>query len=205
MADDMELYDADGSLIADAHERFVPKEEAEKIRLELEDAKKRLAGLENKDFNFKNLRTKKLAELAEEERAALTTREIELMQRQEAVEEQTRKVSEEQEKFTKRMQEEYRDDAIAAIIGDDDEGRKRVLLQYDRLRDEAETKEDIRKKVRDAVRLSRDEESTNPLFRHAPNLGSESPRARARGFAETERGRSLAKSLGMSIAEEAKK
>lgn len=204
MADDLELYDANGDLITDAKEKFVLKEEAEKVRAELEDAKKRLAGLEDKDRNFKNLRTKKLSELADEEREKLSVKEVELFQRQEAVEEQTRKVSEEQEKFTKRMQEEYRDDAIAALVGEDEETRKKVLFHYDRLRDEAETKEDIRKKVRDAVRLTRDEGESSPLFRHAPNLGSESPRASHKGFAETERGKAFAKSLGLMIGQEKK-
>lgn len=204
MADDTpaeEFFDAAGEPIADFAERFIPKEEAEKVRSELEEAKKRIIGFEDKDLNFKNLRTKKLTELAEDERAKLTAREIEIMQRQEVVEEQTKKLSESQEQFLKQTKEEYRDDAISTLVGDDDETKKRVLYHYDRIRDEATSKEEIRKKVRDAVRLASDDAPGNPLFRGGPSFGSEAPRSKKKSYADTDDGKSLGKLLGLTLEE----
>lgn len=204
---DLELYDADGNLIEDAKDKYVPKETADRMLAEklaekdteLAATRAKLAGLENKDFNFKKLR-----EMKQEEMAKLSTQEIELRQRQEAVEEETKKLREGQETFTKRTIEEYRDDAIGIAIGDDEEVKKKVLFHYDRIKDEATTKEQIRKKVRDAVKLAQDENAGNPLFRGTPNLGSGDPPRRGKNFSDTEAGKAFAKSLGMSFAQDKK-
>lgn len=207
MTEELELYDVDGNLIEDAKEKYVPKEKVDKLvidklaekDIELSATRAKLAGLENKDFNFKRLR-----EMKEEDKAKLSVQEIELRQRQEVIEEETKKLREGQESFTKRTIEEYRDDAISIAIGEDEEVKKKVLFHYDRIRDEATTKEQIRKKVRDAVKLAQDETADNPLFRGTPNLGSGDPPTRHKSYADTEAGKTLAKSLGMSFAQDKK-
>lgn len=205
MADELELYDADGNLIPDAKEKYMTKEAADKLltdklaekNAELAESHKKLAGLENKDFNFKHLR-----DMNAEEKAKLTAQELELRQRQEKVEEETKKLRENQEQFTKSTVEEYRDDAITMAVGEDEEVKKKVLYHYDRIKDEARTKTEIRKKVQDAVKLARDDSAGNPMFRANPNLGGEAPPRRGKGFGDTAEGKAFAKSLGMTWAQD---
>ena len=204
----MELYDADGNLIEDAAERYVTKEQSDKMLAdklaekdkEMVDIKGKLSKLENKDFNFKHLR-----EMNDEEKAKLTAKEMELIQRQEKIEEDSKVSHEKQEAFLKGTIEEYRDDAISTLIGDDEESKKKVLFHYERIKDEAITKAQIKQKVRDAVKLAQDDNASSPLFRGSPSLGGDAPRRKGRDYSDSEEGKTLAKSLGMSWAQDKKK
>ena len=205
--DDLELYDADGNRIEDAADKYVTKEQSDKMLAdklaekdkEMVDIKGKLSKLENKDFNFKHLR-----EMNEEERAKLSAQEIELRQRQEKVENETKSIVEKQEAFLKGTVEEYRDDAIAVLVGDDEEAKKKVLFHYDRIKDEATTKAQIKQKVRDAVKLAQDDSTGSPLFRGSPSLGGDAPRRKGKDYSDTEEGKAMAKSLGMSWAQDKK-
>jgi len=131
------------------------KEIAAKTAQELEEAKKRLAGAENKQMNWQKLSTRTEAEIK-----ALSARELELLQRAEALEEQ-------QKSFFENQRESFKSAALnrLGVVGDED--RKKALAQYERLKDEAQTEDQIFNKMRDAVALEPSLHSSprvNPLF-----------------------------------------
>lgn len=130
-------------------------EEKTKLSTDLEETKAKLAGLENKDFNFKRLEN-----LTKEEMAKLSSREIELMKRQEALEDT-------QKQFTKKQTDSYKEIALARFGISDPETRAKVMAQYDRLKDEASTEDEIYGKMKDAVTVATGRTpgtSPNPVF-----------------------------------------
>ena len=117
------------------------KEELAAAKKELEENKKELAKLQNKDFNFKKLR-----DMNEEERAKLTEAEKSLMAKSEELEEN-------QNKFTTQLVDSYKNEAIAVHVGDDSEMKKKVLANYDRIVGSAVTKEEVYARMRDAFNM----------------------------------------------------
>ena len=114
----------------------------EEKEAEIAEVKKKLETFENKDFNFKKLR-----DMTEDEKKKLSGKEEELLKRQEHLEE-------EQESWTGKIVEGHKGDALAVLVGDDEELRKKVIFHYDRIKDEATTKDEINKKMRDAYLLA---------------------------------------------------
>jgi chromosome segregation ATPase len=148
------LYDADGNEV----EAFLPDEvkplqEAAALHdKELAETKEKLTKLENKDFNFKKMRDMTQAEIEK-----LSAKEIELMKRQENLEEQ-------QTTFKQQVVQSHMNDALAVLAGEDEEVRKKIMHNYERINDDATTKEDIFRKMKDAYRLTTDRSvSMNPL------------------------------------------
>lgn len=109
---------------------------------QIEEVQKELAGLKNKEFNFKKLR-----DMTESERSELTEKEKELMQRQDELEEN-------QKSFTETVIQGHKNDALAVLAGDDKDLRDKIEYHYNRISDKATTKEDINKKVKDAYLLA---------------------------------------------------
>ncbi len=147
-----ELYDADGTLLEGAltpDEAKAVKEAADAAKKEAEEIKAKLQKLENKDMNFKKFR-----DLNEEERTKLSSKEIELMQRQD-------KLEEEQKTFVGMQVASYKDEALAVLAGDNDDLRKKTLFHFDRIKDEAVSKAEIQRKMRDAYRLAKDDSNIN--------------------------------------------
>lgn len=126
-----------------------------KLEAELEQTKQRLAGMENKDFNFRKLRS-----MSEEEMKKLSAREIELMKRQEDLEEKQRD-------FETRQIESSKREALRGYGIMDPETEAKVLANYDRIRDEAKTPEEVAAKMRDAVGMTSGasiQARPNPLY-----------------------------------------
>ena len=105
---------------------------------DLTETKEKLTKLENKDFNFKKLR-----DMNDEEKGKLTEAEKALMNKQEELEEN-------QTKFTETIVDGNKNEALAVLVGDDAEMRKKVLYNFDRIKGDAVTKEQISAKMREA-------------------------------------------------------
>lgn len=102
----------------------------------------KLAGYVDKEFNFKKLR-----EMTDAEKNALSAKEKEILQRQELLETETKSFKEGQIKT-------HQDDALAVLAGDDEEMRKKILHHYGRIQGEAVTRDQIQSKMREAALLA---------------------------------------------------
>jgi len=135
-----EAYNADGEAI----EGLLPPEEAKTILETLAETKAKLEKLENKDFNFR-----KLEQMTEEERNKLSATELSLKQQQE-------KLEADQKNFTESFANEVKNDVLDGLVGEDAELRKKVELNFSRLKDSenAKTRTEISKLMQEAYTLS---------------------------------------------------
>jgi hypothetical protein len=184
----MAYYDENGNAI----EGILSPEETAQLKTELSTVKESLAKLENKEFNFKKLR-----DMSNEEREKLTVTELELKKRQESLEE-------EQRTWKQQVVESHKDDALAVLAGDNEELRKKILLNYNRLKDEAVTKEQVAKKMKEAYLLSKERhaDEIDPLSQALVNGVPPKPKSSDRVSPELE---DLAKKFGVSKEELTKK
>ena len=126
-----------------------PQENVDEIKEQLKAAQEELTKFKDKDLNFANLRKQK--EEAEEKVKAL---DAEVQTKIDAV---RREVKEESLK-------DYYTEQLKELAGDDEELIKKITLQYGRIKDTAETKEDISKKRRDSWTLATaDEKKEAPV------------------------------------------
>lgn len=192
----MAYYDEDGNIvegILTPEEAQVLKEERESTTKALDEAKERLSKLETKDFNFR-----KLESMTQEEIAKLSTREIEVQKQIEEIAKQQQDFSQKQIDFTKKK-------ALSLVAGHDEELQAKVLTNYDRIKDEATTEEEIARKMFEAYTLATGSSpSVNPIAQAMTFTGGTPPPNKSADFSQTDRGKDLASSLGMSIAKESK-
>lgn len=144
-----EVYNADGEAI----EGVLPPEEVKTIQEQLAETKSKLEKLENKDFNFR-----KLEQMTEEERAKLSATELSLKQQQE-------KLEADQRSFSENFISEIKDDVLNNLVGDDVELRKKVELNFSRLKDSenARSRSEINKLMQEAYVLSAGGRHSNPV------------------------------------------
>jgi len=139
--------------LEDGTEREVPTEDeykdltekaqqVETVQEELNNTKNELSKLQNKDFNFKKLR-----DLTEEQRSKLSDYERTLMEQQE-------KQQEELEQQKKMVVDSWKSEALAEVAGSDEETKQKVMAAYDRLKDDANDRESIKKKMDDAAKIA---------------------------------------------------
>lgn len=182
-------------------EGVLSPEEAQALRTEKEAhatelaaAKQRLVGLENKDYNFR-----KLESMTQEEINKLSATELEIKKDQE-------KLRADQEAFSQKQIESAKRSALNMVAAGDDELQAKILANYDRIKDEATTEEEIRNKMYEAYTLTTAiGPAENPLAQAMTFTGGKPPVNKTESFAETERGKDLAASLGMNIAKQEKK
>lgn len=144
-----EAYNADGEVI----EGVLPPEEVKTIQEQLAETKSKLEKLENKDFNFR-----KLEQMTEDEKAKLTATELSLKQQQE-------KLEADQKAFTESFANEVKNDVLDSLVGEDTELRKKVELNFNRLKDadNAKSRSEISKLMQEAYTLSVGGRSANPI------------------------------------------
>ncbi|KKQ99944.1 MAG: hypothetical protein UT24_C0020G0012 [Candidatus Woesebacteria bacterium GW2011_GWB1_39_12] len=175
------------------NEEKSPEEIAEALKTQLEEKEKVLVEkqaeiekLKDKEFNFKRLR-----DMTEEELGRLSVVEKSLMQKQE-------KLEEESKSFASKVIESHKNDSLAVLVGDDADMKKKVLFHYERLKDEAVTKEEIASKMREAWLLAGGIKSfsTTPI---SGGLDSyyPSPTSFKKGTELTETQKELAKAMGI--------
>lgn len=191
----MAYYDEEGNIVEGAlspDEAKALREENEARTREIEETKQRLAKLENKDFNFR-----KLENMTQEEIAKLSARELEVQKQMEALQEKTHE-------FTQKQIDAAKKSALSKLAGADQELQTRILSNYDRIKDEAVTEEEITNKMIEAYTLTTGSgPSVNPLAQAMGFSGMGlPPTEQDKSFADTERGKELAASLGMNIAKQ---
>ena len=144
-----EVYNSDGEPI----EGVLAPEEIKTLQAQLEETKGKLSKLENKEFNFR-----KLESMTEEEKEKLTATELSLKEQAEALEERQRQME-------STFISDVKNDILSSLVGDDNELRKKVELNYDRLKDSssARSRDDIRQLLSDAYTLSVGNKSRNPI------------------------------------------
>lgn len=146
------LYDEEGKPIEGA----LPPEEAKKLQTELEENRKQLAQLANKDFNFKKMRDMTAAELSK-----LSAQERSLIERQEQFEERLNK-------DTTVRRETTVGDAIDLLCGDNDEIKEKVkvaLKDFDSVMNK-DDKRSVHDYVKKAYQLATGKQpvAPNPIF-----------------------------------------
>ena len=161
------------------------KEKLAQLEKEHSDTTEKLKKFENKDYNFKKLR-----DMNEEEKGKLTATEMELKKKQEELEEN-------QSTFTKQIIESNKNEALAVLVGDDKKIRDKVLYNYDRIKGEAVTKEDINNKMRDAFNMvglsSNQVNSLNQAVNYSGGAPISTPKTKA-----TSEQIDLAKKMGLT-------
>jgi len=130
------------------------------LEQELSSTKEQLAKSANKDMNWKRLNN-----MTEAETQKLTIREMELIKRQEELEDQ-------QKSWQQQQMDSHKTNALASFGIHDDEVRQKVLANYERIKDEAVTPEQIQSKMRDAVTIAT---GAAPSVRINPVFAGNSP------------------------------
>ena len=192
----MPYFDEEGNEVKDV----LPPDEIQKIKVEMENSKKelennkkeleqargKLAGFENKEFNFKKVR-----DMAEEEKKNLTTQQIEFLKRQE-------KLEDEHANFKKQIIESYKSEVLNKYSKEDEELKKKIEYHYNRFSGDAVTKEEISQRMEDAYELAnkglkRLDKSVSKAF----NYSGETPKIKKVDNTLTEEQLDLAKKLGL--------
>lgn len=156
-------------------------EEPEKIEMtkeEYEDYQK----LKEKDLNFQKLRngTKKEKEEIAKGKADLT---------------------EEWTEFRTNLEKERKEDSLSLLVGDDAELRKKALFNYERIKDEAKTREEIYKKMKEAVNMAGVSTGVNPLN---ANSGHSGYRGFEKSTKESDDSKDMRRTMGISDEEKKK-
>jgi hypothetical protein len=149
----VEAFDVDGNPI----EGLVAPEEVKIIQ-------DKLSKLENKDLNFR-----KLESMTEDEKNKLTAVELSLKQ-------QAEDLDTKQKTFEIGFVSDIKNDLLESISNGDEELKKKIELNYARLKgaDEVKTRSEISELMRDAYKLSVQHPSSNSLNR-AVNFTGQSP------------------------------
>lgn len=130
---------------------------------------------------------RKLKDLTKEEKAKLSATEIELMKRQEALEEK-------EAKFVESQRQTYIDDALDRIAGDDAKLKEKIMINYKRISGEANTKKEIEERTVEAYNMLGLNQK-NPLAA-AVNASGDAPKG---GETSDTRTKELAEGLGLPI------
>lgn len=117
------------------------EEATAETKKKLEEAEAELAKLKDKDFNFSKVRK------GEEEKG----KEVEELKKQIG-------------DLNSRITGEHKTDLLKVLAGDDEDLKKSIEHHYDRIKDDAQTKEQIEAKMREAYHLAtRGSSSPDPL------------------------------------------
>lgn len=118
-------------------------EELQRLKEENEQLKKEIAERGNKEFNYRALRKKQLAniQLTDEEKQQLIGADLEELRK-------------EQEQARQSTIQERMDDALELFAGDDNDLREKIKFHYARISDTAVTRQEISKKMKDAYNLA---------------------------------------------------
>ncbi len=153
------FYDEEGNEV-----EGLSKEEADKLaetkanellskkEEELKNLNNELDKLKGKDYNWEKLR-----KTVKEGKEQLSSKERALLEKQEELNSQ----------FTE-LEKKNNEERLNRIIKDyvdDEEGKKKLLFHYERIKDDAKDEDSIRKKVEDAYKLTHDGKSPNSLLR----------------------------------------
>jgi hypothetical protein len=178
--------------------------EAEKAQLlkELGD-KNRLLDEQGRNVVLARKEYKKLSDMTAAEKEALSAKELELQERQEKMEAEAEEFKKQQAEITAKEKQARVDKAIKAIAGTDTAYAEKLKNNLGRIKDYdvAMTEEEISKVVNDGANML-GEARPNPVTTALNSEGGVvEGKNEGAGFAETEGGKDLAKSMNLDIAE----
>jgi hypothetical protein len=160
------------------------KEQAEALLKQEEERKAELQSevqkLKDKDFNFKAFRDARKEE-REKMKEQLSEKEKQILEMQEESEGRI-------DKIQSNLIKDYKEDILESLVGEDEDLRKKIEYNFDRIKGEAETKAQIKNKLLDAYKLSTDNPVENPLssVSHTTNSG-EIQRKKEGGLSEEDK------------------
>ena len=180
------------------------KLEAEKAQLLADLAEKdKVIEQKSKDVVGARKEYKRLADMTAEEKEALSAKEQELLERQEAHDAKVAQLEKEQADRNAKEKQARVDKAIKAIAGNDTAYAEKLKNNLGRIKDYdvAMTEEEISKVVNDGANML-GEARPNPVTTALNSEGGVvEGKNEGAGFAETEGGKDLAKSMNLDIAE----
>lgn len=171
------------------------KKAAEKLVAE----KDAIISQKNDDLVGQRREFKKLSEMTEAEKSAMSAKEIELQERAEAHEADVKKFREEQAASLKKEVDARRERAITKLAGNDPELKKKIEDNYGRIldNDKAQTEEEIGKVVGDAFNMT-GQPKPDPVRAAMQGGGQgEAGAGEAGSFAESKEGKELAGAMGL--------
>ena len=146
---------------------------------------------------------KKISDMSAEEKEAMTAKEIEMQQRQEDLEKSQEDFKKEQADILKKGVTAKRDAAIKKFAGDDADLIKKITDNFERIKDsgDATTDEEINSIAKESFNMLG--VPTPDAVTNAINLsgGGDAGEVAGTGFAESEKGKNLATSLGFTAPE----
>lgn len=145
---------------------------------------------------------KKLEEMSEEEKEAMTEKEIELQQRQEELDARQAKAEEAQKETLQKEINARRANAIKAYAGEDEELAQKIEANFGRISDSkgAQTEDEIRAVVQDAYNMlgtPAPSDAVSGAFTQGGD-GRAGDTSNKGDFSETPKGKDLAGSLGLN-------
>ena len=179
--EDIEVYTAEEieQHKSDAIEAFKaenPDKSGELANLQekMREAEEKLAKVGDKDYNFKALEKAK------------NDAEGKLKEFTSTIDEKINSVKRE---VLEGVMSAHKSDALASLVGDDEELKKKVELEYGRLSDVASTKEQISKKLKDAYVLAtaKDPDGVNASIYGSGNVGRVSIKSTSPKFSNEEK------------------
>lgn len=182
--------------------------EAEKAAGEIDALKKSLAEkdllIKQKTDDIVGIRRKykRVADMTDEEKEALSEKELELQQRIEEFEKEQADFASRQAEVLQKEVQSRRDGAIRKLVGDNKEVAEKIAANYGRIKDAegAQTEEEVSKYVHEAFNML-GEARPDPIAIVVNGSDGMTPGGSdARGFADTEAGKSLATALGLPVA-----
>ena len=159
------------------------KKELDASQAELRAANEKLGKLESKDLNFAKLREQKEDAESRVEKIAKDMEE---------------KLNLTKKEILEGVSKDYFNETLGGLSGDDEELKKKIEFEYNRLNDPVNTKEDISKKLRDAYALATRVEDAGAFSAATVSSGGAArPRFKQAGsFTDDEK--TFAKKLGAS-------
>jgi SMC interacting uncharacterized protein involved in chromosome segregation len=160
-----------------------------------------LIAQKNQDLVGQRKQYKKLADMTQEEKDALSQKEIELQERQEVLDEQLRQFETKQTELLQKEVGSRKDAALRRIVGDNKEYAEKIRANFDKIKDsdKAITDDEVSALMNTAVNMLGDERPS-PVSEALNSYGDAPSSAKAGGFADTPEGQQLAAQMGIAPA-----
>ena len=159
------------------------KKELDAAQAELKTANEKLGKLESKDLNFSKLREQKEDAESRVEKIAKDMEE---------------KLNLTKKEILEGVSKDYFNETLGGLSGDDEELKKKIEFEYNRLNDPVNTKGDISKKLRDAYALATRVEDAGAFNTAAVSSGGAAKPKFKQAGSFTDDEKAFAKKLGAS-------
>jgi hypothetical protein len=158
----------------------------------------------NQDLVGQRKQYKKLSDMTQEEKDALSQKEIELQERQEVLDEQLRTFEAKQTELLQKEVGSRKDAALKRLVGDNKEFAEKIRSNFDKIKDsdKAITDDEVSALMGTAFNMLGDERPS-PVAEALSADGSAPSAYRTGNFADTPEGQGLANQLGLAPAPKA--